>query len=77
LTHVPVAAVRARVAASQAGTRDLTWIGAGQHSVTVAFVGALLIKTFAAPLIKGIVTGALFRWFMKWLRGGKDTKKTG
>jgi hypothetical protein len=40
-------------------------------------VGALLIKTFAAPLIKGIVTGALFRWFMKWLRGGKDTKKTG
>ncbi|HET8854062.1 MAG TPA: hypothetical protein VFN02_16215, partial [Ktedonobacteraceae bacterium] len=25
--------------------------------------------------IKGIVTGALFRWFMKWLRGRKDTTK--
>jgi hypothetical protein len=34
----------------------------------------LLIKTFAIPLIKGIVTGALLRWFMRWLRGGKETK---
>lgn len=55
--------------------RYLSWVGAGQRTVTIAFVGALLIKTFAIPLIKGIATGALFRWLMKWLRGGKDTKK--
>lgn len=55
--------------------RYLTWVGAGQREITIAFVGALLIKTFAIPLIKGVVTGALFSWFMKWLRGGKDTKK--
>lgn len=54
--------------------RYLTWIGAGQREVTIAFVGGLLVKTFLIPLIKGIVTGALFKWFMSWLRGGKDTK---
>jgi len=31
----------------------------------------LLIKTFLIPFIKAIVTGALFKWFMGWLRGGK------
>jgi hypothetical protein len=55
--------------------RYLNWVGTGQGLVTIAFVGALLVKTFLIPFIKGIVTGALFRWFMKWLRGGKDTKK--
>lgn len=55
--------------------RYLTWVGAGQREVTTAFVGALLVKTFAIPLVKGIVTGTLFRWFMRWLRGGKDTEK--
>src|SRR5262249_45985998 len=41
--------------------RYFTWGGAGQGSVAIALVGGLLVKTFAIPLIKGIVTGALFR----------------
>ena len=53
----------------------LTWVGAGQRSVTIAFVGALLIKTFLIPFIKGIVTGAIFKWFMSWLRGDKVKTK--
>lgn len=52
----------------------LTWVGPDQREVTIAFVGGLLLKTFLIPFIKGIVTGALFKWFMNWLRGGKDTK---
>ena len=52
----------------------LTRVGSDQSAVTIAFTGSLLIKTFVIPFIKGIATGALFRWFMKWLRGGKDTK---
>jgi hypothetical protein len=56
---------------SYAFYRYFTWVGAGQRSITVAFVGGLLVKTFLIPLIKGIVTGALFKWFMTWLRGGK------
>lgn len=55
--------------------RYYAWIGVGQRSVTVAFVGALLVKTFLIPLIKGIVTGALFKWFVGWLRG-KNTQTT-
>lgn len=55
--------------------RYLIWVGSDQRTVTIAFVGGLLIKTFAIPLIKGILTGALFRWFMHWLHGDKDTKK--
>lgn len=55
--------------------RYLTWAGAGQRTVTVSFVGGLLVKTLAIPLIKGIVTGAIFRWFTGWLRGGKGIKK--
>jgi hypothetical protein len=35
----------------------------------------LLIKMFAIPLTKGIMTGALLRWFMQRPRGGRDTKK--
>ena len=54
--------------------RYFIWTGPGQGSITIAFVGGLLVKTFLIPLIKGIVTGALFKWFMNWLRGGKDTK---
>lgn len=49
----------------------LTLVGFGQGLVPIALVGGLLVKTFLIPLIKGIVTGALFRWFMGWLRGGK------
>lgn len=51
-----------------------TWVGAGQSSVTIAFVGGLFVKTFLIPLIKALVTGTLLKWFMKWLHGGKDTK---
>lgn len=54
--------------------RYLTWVGAGQREVSIAFVGGLLVKTFLIPLIKGVVTGALLRWFMHWLRGGNDKK---
>jgi hypothetical protein len=54
-------------------SRYLTLVGAGQRAVTVAFVGGLLVKTFLIPFIKGIVTGAGFRVFMRWLRG-KDSK---
>ena len=51
--------------------RYLTWLGAGQGLVTTALVGGMLIKTLLVPLSKGIVTGALFKLFMGWLRGGK------
>jgi hypothetical protein len=51
--------------------RYLTWVGPGQSQVITAFVGGLLVKTFLIPFIKGIVTGALFRRFMRWLRGDK------
>lgn len=54
--------------------RYVTWVGAEQSSVTIAFVGGQLIKTFAIPLIKGIVTGALFKRLITWLHAGKDTK---
>ena len=54
--------------------RYFSWVGAGQQSVIIASVGGLLIKTFGIPLIKGIVTGALFKWFMGWLRGGSKAK---
>jgi hypothetical protein len=50
--------------------RYLNWAGAGQREVAIAFAGGLLIKTFFIPFIKGIVTGALFKWFMGWLLGG-------
>jgi hypothetical protein len=51
--------------------RYVTWVGTGQGVVTTAFLGGLLIKTFLIPFIKGIVTGAGFKLFMRWLRGGK------
>ena len=51
--------------------RYVTWVGSGQGLATIALVGALLVKTLLIPLVKGIVTGALFKWFMTWLRGGK------
>jgi hypothetical protein len=54
--------------------RYLSVVGSEQRSITIAFVGGLLVKTFLIPLIKGIVTGALFKWFMNWLRSGKGTK---
>src|SRR5262249_53592681 len=56
--------------------RYVTWVGEGQRSVTVAFVGALLFELCAILLIKGIVTGALLRWFIGWLRG-EDAKPKG
>jgi hypothetical protein len=51
--------------------RYVTWVGSGQGLATIALVGALLVKTLLIPLVKGIVTGALFKWFMTWLRGDK------
>ena len=49
----------------------LRLIGTEQRAVIVAFVGGPLIKTFLIPFIKGIVTGALFKFFVRWLHGGK------
>jgi hypothetical protein len=46
-----------------------------QELVTTGFAGGILIKTFAIPFIKGIVTGTLLKWVIKALGGGKDTKK--
>ena len=51
--------------------RYFTWVGSGQGLVTIALVGGLLVWALLIPLTKGIVTGALFKWFMGWLRGGK------
>lgn len=55
--------------------RYFTYVGAGQHYITVAFVGSLLIKTLLIPFVKGLVTGAIFRWFIRWLRGDKAKPK--
>jgi hypothetical protein len=51
--------------------RYFTWVGSGQGLVTIALVGALLVKTLIIPLIKGFMTGARLKLFMRWLRGGK------
>jgi hypothetical protein len=51
------------------------WIVTLQRSVPIAFVGGLLVKTIIIPSIKGTVTGTLLKWFVSWLRGGKETKK--
>ena len=51
--------------------RNLTWAGMGQQAVTLAFAGGLLLNAFASPLLMGIVTGALAKWFIGWLRSGK------
>ena len=50
--------------------RYLIWVGTGQRSITVAFAVTFLAKTLLIPFIKGLVTGALFKWFMNRLRGG-------
>jgi hypothetical protein len=51
--------------------RYLTWVGAGQRSIAVAFVGGLLIKAFVIPAIWGAMKSKAFRLFMGWLRGDK------
>jgi len=51
--------------------RYVTWVGSGQGLVAIALVGGLLVKTLLIPRIKGLVTGALLKWFMTWLRGDK------
>jgi len=50
--------------------RYFTWDGARQLSVTIAFVGGLLVKTFLIPLIKSIVSGAALKFLVR-VRGGK------
>lgn len=51
--------------------RYLTWVGEGQQAFTIAFVGALLVKAFLIPFVKGIITGAIFKYFVNWLRGNR------
>jgi hypothetical protein len=51
--------------------RYLTWVGPGQRSIIVAFVGGLLIKAFIIPAIWGAIKSKAFRLFMNWLRGNK------
>jgi len=51
-----------------------SWVGSEQRTVTIAFVGGLLVKTFLIPFVKGIVTSSAFKVLMGWLRGSKRTK---
>ncbi len=55
--------------------RYFALVGADQRTVTIAFVGGLLVKTLVIPLIKGIVTGAAFKVLMRWLRGKESKSK--
>lgn len=48
--------------------RYLVWVGPGQSTVNIALVGILLAKMLFL-IIKGIMTGALFKRFMRWLHG--------
>jgi hypothetical protein len=57
--------------------RYFTWVGPGQAHVTVAFVGALLVKSLLIPLVKAIVTGAALKWFLKVLSDNKATLPRG
>jgi hypothetical protein len=52
--------------------RYFSGVGEGQHTVAVAFVGGVLIILIAISLTKGIMSGALLRRFMTWLRGDRD-----
>jgi hypothetical protein len=54
-----------------------TQVGPDQRDSAITFVGGLLVMTLLISLIKAIATGTLFRWFMKWLHSGKDTKRAG
>lgn len=56
--------------------RYLNWVGAGQRTITIAFAGALLIKTFVIPAITGAIRSKAFQIFLQWLRrgSGKDTR---
>lgn len=53
-----------------------TSVGVNQRTVTVAFVGGLLVKTLLIPAIKAFAVGKAVRFiyakFMRWLRGGKS-----
>jgi hypothetical protein len=51
--------------------RYVTWVGAGQRTATVAFIGGLLIKTLVLLVITSHVTDTLSKWFMGRIRGDK------
>lgn len=57
--------------------RYLSLIGPAQRTVTVAFVGGLVVKTLISPLIKNIVGGAVVASLLRWLRGDKTKAKSG
>ena len=71
----PVVLVLPLAASGYGVYRYLTWVGAGQRSVTIAFVGGLLIKTFIIPAIWGAIKSRAFQAFMRWLRGDKVKTK--
>jgi hypothetical protein len=54
--------------------RYFTWVGPGQSSVTIAFVGALLVKSLLIPAIWGAIKSKAFQAFVWWLRGDKVKK---
>lgn len=56
--------------------RYLTWIGPGQRTVTVAFVGGLLVKTLISPLFKYIMGSVVFTRILRWLRSDKTKAKS-
>lgn len=55
--------------------RYLVWVGAGQRSVTIAFIGGLLVKAFVIPAVWGAIKSRAFQAFMRWLRGDKVKAK--
>lgn len=51
------------------------WIQAHNASISVAFVGGILVKTLVFPLVKGLVTGTLFKKLLEWVRRDDDKPK--
>ncbi|HEX6799394.1 MAG TPA: hypothetical protein VF116_16925 [Ktedonobacterales bacterium] len=51
--------------------RYVTWVGPGQHGVTVAFVGGLVVMMLVVPLVRRIVTSSLLKFIISRLRGDK------
>lgn len=53
--------------------RYFTIVGVARQSAVIAFVGGLLVKTVLIPFTKAIITGAVMKMFIRWLRGSKTT----
>lgn len=38
--------------------------------ITIAFLGAVFVKTLVFPAIKALVTGKVVKWLLRWIRDG-------